>query len=148
MGLAMSLNLDIDSLPPEKVEAVITRLEAEKAHRVAENKLAASRSPSNRSFTAGTKYRERLFIAGNQVGKSRASHEVAAHTSGLYPSWWPGFRFDRAIRAWACGETAEVVRETMQWLLLGAQGQYGTGAFRRPPWLKWHRPAGSPTSPT
>jgi len=40
MGLAMSLNLDIDSLPPEKVEAAITRLEAMKAQRAAENKLA------------------------------------------------------------------------------------------------------------
>jgi hypothetical protein len=40
MGLAMSLNLDIDSLPPEQVEAVITRLEAVKAQRAAENKLA------------------------------------------------------------------------------------------------------------
>ena len=33
MGLAMSLNLDIDSLPPEKVEAAITRLETMKAQR-------------------------------------------------------------------------------------------------------------------
>ena len=40
MGLAMSLNLDIDSLPPEKVEAAITRLEAVKAQRAAENKLS------------------------------------------------------------------------------------------------------------
>ena len=36
----MSLNLDIDSLPPEKVEAAISRLEAMKAQRAAENKLA------------------------------------------------------------------------------------------------------------
>jgi hypothetical protein len=36
----MNLNLDIDSLPPDKVEAAITRLEAVKAQRVAENKLA------------------------------------------------------------------------------------------------------------
>jgi hypothetical protein len=35
MGLAMSLNIDIDSLPPDKVEAAITRLEAVKAQRVA-----------------------------------------------------------------------------------------------------------------
>ena len=33
-------NLDIDSLPPEQVEAAITRLEAMKAQRAAENKLA------------------------------------------------------------------------------------------------------------
>ena len=40
MGMAMSLNLDIDSLPPGKVEAAISRLEAMKAQRAAENKLA------------------------------------------------------------------------------------------------------------
>jgi hypothetical protein len=40
----MSLNLDIDSLPPEQVEAAITRLEAMKAQRAAENKLAHSAS--------------------------------------------------------------------------------------------------------
>jgi hypothetical protein len=38
--LVMSLNLDIDRLPPEKVEALVTRLETMKAQRAAENKLA------------------------------------------------------------------------------------------------------------
>jgi hypothetical protein len=38
--VVMSLNLDIDSLPPEKVEAAIARLGAVKAQRAAENKLA------------------------------------------------------------------------------------------------------------
>src|SRR5262249_13377319 len=38
-------------------------------------------------------------------------------------------RFDRAIRAWACGETSEVVRETMQLLLVGPPGQHGTGCI-------------------
>ena len=34
----MSLNLDIDSLPPEQVEAAISRLETMKAQRAAEKK--------------------------------------------------------------------------------------------------------------
>ena len=55
--------------------------------------------------------------------------ELAAHATGLYWDWWEGYRFDRAIRAWACGETSEVVRETIQLLLLGNAGQHGTGCL-------------------
>jgi hypothetical protein len=94
----MSLNLDIDSLPPEQVEAAITRLEALKAQRAAENKLAHYVPyPKQRDFhTAGRKYRERLLMAGNQVGKTlAAAMETAMHVTGLYPDWWQGHRFDR-----------------------------------------------------
>src|SRR6476619_4727636 len=74
MRLGMSLNLDIDSLPPEKVEAAITRLEAMKAQRAAENKLAHYRPyPKQVAFhAAGVRCRERLLIAANQSGKSLA----------------------------------------------------------------------------
>jgi hypothetical protein len=74
MGLAMSLNLDIDSLPPEQVEAAISRLEAMKAQRAAENKLAHYRPyPKQVAFhAAGARCRERLLIAANQSGKSLA----------------------------------------------------------------------------
>src|SRR4029453_12675016 len=120
MGLAMSLNLDIDSLPPEQVEAAITRLEAGKAQRAAENKLAHY-VPYNRQaqfHEAGAKYRERLLMAGNQVGKTwAAAMETAMHVTGLYPDWWQGHRFARPIQAWACGESNEVVRASVQKLL-------------------------------
>jgi phage terminase large subunit-like protein len=134
MGLAMSLNLDINSMPPEQVEAAITRLEAVKAQRAAENKLSHYRPyPKQAAFhEAGAKYRERLLMAGNQVGKSLAAMmETAAHVTGLYPSWWTGYRFDRPVRAWACGETGEVLRETTQRLLLGEPGAHGTGCIPR-----------------
>ena len=69
-------------------------------------------------------------MAANQVGKTfAAAMELAAHATGQYPSWWQGYSFDRAIRAWAAGETAEVVRATIQLLLLGEPGQYGTGCI-------------------
>src|SRR5262249_54413498 len=72
MGLAMSLNLDIDSLPPEKVEAAITRLEAVKAQRAAENKLLHYRPhPKQVAFhDAGAKHRERLLMCANRFGKT------------------------------------------------------------------------------
>jgi hypothetical protein len=93
MGLAMSLNLDIDSLPPEQVEAAITRLEMMKAQRAAKNKLAHYRPyPKQVAFhAAGARCRERLLIAVNLSGKSLAgAMECAMHATGRYPHWWKG----------------------------------------------------------
>jgi phage terminase large subunit-like protein len=107
-------------------------LSAEKTRRVTEAKLNYySPYDKQRDFhTAGAKFRERLLLAGNQTGKSLASAmELAMHLCGQYPEWWQGKRFDKAIRAWACGETSEVVRETIQLLLLGPPGEHGTGCI-------------------
>lgn len=50
--------------------------------------------------SAGASHRERLFMAGNQLGKTWAgAFEVAMHTTGRYPSWWTGKRYNYAIRA-------------------------------------------------
>jgi phage terminase large subunit-like protein len=111
---------------------LLAALEAEKSRRLTENRLAYYKPyPKQAEFhAAGAKYRERLLMAGNQTGKTLASAmELAMHVTGQYPSWWEGHRFDRAIRAWACGETSEVVRETTQLLLLGSSGQHGTGCI-------------------
>src|SRR5260221_13656409 len=44
---------------------------------------------------AGLTHRERLFLAGNHLGKTTAgAFEEAAHATGLYPIWWKGRRFD------------------------------------------------------
>lgn len=77
---------------------------------------------------AGSQYRERLFRAGNQLGKTIAgSAEVAYHATGLYPQWWAGKRFDHATNGWCGGVTGEVTRDTIQRLLLGPTGELGTG---------------------
>jgi phage terminase large subunit-like protein len=79
---------------------------------------------------AGAKHRERLFMAGNQLGKTLAgSMEVAMHATGLYAKDWDGRRFDRANAGWAAGETGEAVRDSVQKLLLGRVGSEGTGAI-------------------
>ena len=40
---------------------------------------------------AGATNRERLFMAGNQLGKTRAGGaEWAMHLTGRYPDWWVG----------------------------------------------------------
>ncbi|PGH59451.1 DNA packaging protein [Azospirillum palustre] len=78
--------------------------------------------------TAGKSFRERLLMAGNQLGKTwSAGAECAMHLTGEYPEWWPGRRFDKPIAMWAGGVTSEAVRDTVQRVLMGRFGQFGTG---------------------
>ena len=70
---------------------------------------------------AGAAHRERLFMAGNQLGKTLAgAAEEAIHATGRYPSWWRGRRFDSATHSWAAGVTGESTRDNVQRLLMGA----------------------------
>lgn len=85
--------------------------------------------PKHREFfRAGADYPERLFMAGNRVGKSIAgAFEIKCHLTGEYPIWWQGKRFDGPINAWAIGKDARAVRDTIQKELLGPIGSWGTG---------------------
>lgn len=80
-------------------------------------------------FEAGVKYRQRLMLAANRVGKTEGVglYELVWHLAGDYPEWWTGRRFDRPIKAWAAGDTGKTVREILQAKLLGPVGQWGTG---------------------
>lgn len=82
-------------------------------------------------FKAGTEYRERLLLAANRIGKTESvgCYELTLHLTGQYPDWWEGRRFDRPIRAWACGDTGATVREIIQAKLLGPPGAWGTGVI-------------------
>src|SRR5215831_13293694 len=61
---------------------------------------------------AGAKHRERCFMAANRVGKTETgAYEVTAHATGRYAASWEGYRYDRPIKIWACGETNKKVRE-------------------------------------
>ena len=99
--------------------------------------------------------RERLFMAGNQLGKTLAGGaEVAFHLTGLYPKageylypqfwpgteiecpyWgkdifpkgWQGRRFNTATKWWVAGLTGESTRDNPQKILLGEIGQWGEG---------------------
>lgn len=99
--------------------------------RALERKKLAAYAPyaRQREFHAkGLDHRERLFMAGNQLGKTwSGAAEMAIHLTGRYPDWWQGRRFTRPIAAWASGVTGESVRDTTQRLLVGRPGQYGTG---------------------
>ena len=74
--------------------------------------------------------RERLLKAGNQVGKTwSAGFEHAMHLTGLYPDWWCGTRFDEPVAGWAASETGQSTRDTVQRIMLGQPGAWGTGAL-------------------
>lgn len=78
----------------------------------------------------GATMTERCLMAANRSGKTfSAAMEVAMHASGEYPEWWEGRRFGRAVKAWVSGVTSESVRETIQDLLLGPVGAFGTGTI-------------------
>lgn len=74
--------------------------------------------------------RERLLVAGNQLGKTlSASMETAMHATGQYPDWWPGVRFMRPTSGWAASITSQGTRDTVQRMLLGPPGNFGSGAI-------------------
>lgn len=97
-----------------------------------ENKLSEYR-PYNKQrefHDAGAKYRERLFMAGNQLGKTWAGgFEAAMHLTGIYPDDWQGRRFTSPIKAWVAGVTGESTRDNPQRVLMGDVGQQGAGTI-------------------
>ncbi len=80
-------------------------------------------------FAAGAKFRERLFLAANRVGKTEGAGglELTYHLTGLYPKWWNGKRFDRPINAWVAGNSAKTTRDIIQVKLFGSKDAIGSG---------------------
>lgn len=80
----------------------------------------------------GSRFRERLLMAGNQLGKTwSAGFETAMHLTGRYPDWWQGKTFEKAVAGWAAGVTSEVTRDSVQRVLCGRSNAIGTGAIPR-----------------
>lgn len=111
----------------------MAQLLEEQERRKARNRLAAYRPYSKQAqfHAAGATNRERLFMAGNQLGKTIAGGaEWAIHLTGRYPSWWKGKVFDDPVRMWAAGVTSESTRDNPQRILVGPpqqQSAWGTG---------------------
>lgn len=132
--------------------ALLAKLEKERARRAAENKLRDYRPyPKQRLFhNASASHRERLFMAGNQLGKTfSGAAEAAIHLTGRYPEWWQGRRFDRPVRAWAGSETNEVTRDGVQRYLVGEpknEQAWGTGIVPKACLKDWTRRQGVPNA--
>ncbi len=77
---------------------------------------------------AGADAIERLCISANQVGKTRlCGAEVSIHTTGEYPPWWRGKRFDGPTRWWTGAQNNQDSKTIVQKMLLGEEGYHGTG---------------------
>ena len=94
----------------------------------------------------GAANRERLLMAGNQLGKTYCgAAEAAIHLTGQYPDWWRGRRWDRPVRAWAGSKTGEVTRDGVQRYLVGEpkeEAQWGTGMVPHARLIDWGRRQG------
>lgn len=132
--LADLAKLDLSALSAEEKLELYELLKL-KDTRARRNRLEAYAPYSKqREFHgASSQYRERLFMAGNQLGKTWAgAFEVAMHATGRYPDWWTGRRFPYAIRCMVGSESAELTRKGIQRLLLGPpeiREEWGTGAI-------------------
>lgn len=86
-------------------------------------------------FDAGCFARERLLMAGNQLGKTFCGGaEAAFHATGDYPDYWLGRRFDHPVRGWVIGLTSLVTRDICQKHLCGEPGvesSFGSGMIPR-----------------
>jgi len=72
-------------------------------------------------FSDGATKSERVFLAGNRIGKTvGAGVETAFHLTGNYPDWWEGHRFAKPIRALISGDTHDSTRDILQLKMLGA----------------------------
>src|SRR5689334_2676518 len=123
MSLSLPLTLSQASL-------LAKQLQAEIALRKSHNRLIDYRPyPKQIDFhAAGASFRERLLMAGNQLGKTlSAGAETAMHITGRYPDWWTGHRKTKPFHCWVSGVTGESTRDNPQRILYGPLGAPGTG---------------------
>lgn len=80
-------------------------------------------------FAHGKTFRERTLMAANRVGKTEGcgGYEITCHATGLYPEWWDGRVFTKPVRVLVGGETAKLVRDSIQLKLLGPLHDKGCG---------------------
>ena len=120
----------MQGLSPRARSALLTEVK----QRLAANRLAdyVPYAKQMEFHAAGAVWttRERLLKAGNQVGKTwSAGFEHAMHLTGRYPDNWPGAVFEDPTIGWAASETSQGTRDTVQRILLGQVGEWGTGAI-------------------
>lgn len=146
------------SASEEELKLLLERLKAEQLRRQSTQKLSSYKPyRKQHEFHAAGNIRERLFMAGNQLGKSLANAaEIAFHLTGRYDLYkgpngepWPGRRWDRPVRVMCGSESAELTRDGMQRLLVGnpeAEEDWGTGYIPLDAISGWNRRQGTPNA--
>ena len=102
-------------------------LAAEIERRQRTNRLRFYRPYAKQHEFHSCQKRERLFMAGNQLGKTFAgAAEAAMHLTGRYDLYkgpngepWGGWRFDKPITMLAGSESYELTRDGVQRLMVG-----------------------------
>jgi phage terminase large subunit-like protein len=120
------------ALPPSKATLMLMALQKELETRRSHNKLSEYRAYIKQAefHAAGRTNRERLLIAGNQLGKTwSAGFESAMHLTGRYPDDWAGRVFEKPVVGWAAGVTSEATRDTVQRVMCGRINAIGTGSI-------------------
>jgi phage terminase large subunit-like protein len=147
--------LNLPQLSPELLKTLPREQMEDLLRDVLEIKEVLSRRRLNRYepypkqiafHTAGAHHRERLLMAGNQLGKTYAGGaECAYHLTGRYPEWWEGRRFDHPVRAWAGSKGSEATRDGIQRILVGEpkDGSFGELVSFQVTILRTHPSAGS-----
>lgn len=93
----------------------------------------------------GANFMERALFGGNRSGKSFvAAFEIVCHLTGQYPKWWKGKRFDRGVKIWVISKDNKQSKEAAQEILLGRQGNFGTGLIPRSKLLDTYTKPGVP----
>ncbi len=130
--------------------SLLKRLEREAQRRRDTNRLKhyAPYSKQREFHALGKVHHERLFMAGNQLGKTIAGGaEWAMHLTGRYPDWWEGQTFDKPVILWASGVTGESTRDNPQRILIGnppKEEEWGTGLVPKDALVDYDRAMGVP----
>ena len=127
----MMMQSTLHSMPSDQLSKIETLLTKTLERRKRINLLRDYRPYAKQVEFHTSDKRERLFMAGNQLGKTVAgAAELAMHLTGNYPFWWQGHRFTKPITALAGSESYELTRDGIQRLLIGppaSEEDWGTG---------------------
>jgi phage terminase large subunit-like protein len=129
---------------------LLKQLEREATRRRNTNRLKhyAPYGKQREFHAAGRVHSERLFMAGNQLGKTLSGGaEWAMHLTGRYPDWWDGAVFEKPVTMWASGVTGDSTRDNPQRILVGPPTQeedWGTGMIPKDALKDWDRAMGVP----
>lgn len=143
--------IDVSKMSPAEKRELLALLEIKQQLEDQTKLFRYAPYAKQREFhAASSKARERLFMAGNQLGKTWAgAYEIAMHLTGEYPDWWVGRRFPQGVRVLCGSESGELTRKGVQRLLVGTpedEQAWGTGTIPKKNIKSYHRKTGVPNA--